>query len=145
MLNESRIDLYDHLYNLFHGTVTNNVYAMSEPQELTTSDKKDGFIVTHVGNLYDASEFSGEAYGEVRCFIEAFVPPISRGRLNYDMYKEFENRITAVIKNAAKDTESEYFIQEESVLSVEAEEVSNADNMFFTFIKSFIVIINKDS
>ena len=35
MFNESRIDIYDYLYSLVHGVVTNNVYRMGEPTETT--------------------------------------------------------------------------------------------------------------
>lgn len=143
MFNESRIDIYDYLYNLFYDVVTTNVYSMREPQELTASDTNDGFIVIIVGNLNDASEFTRETYGWVRCFVEAFVPPTTRGRLDYDKYSEFEQSINDVIHNAAQDTSGAYQIQEDSVLSMDSEETSNANNSYFTFIKSFIVNINE--
>lgn len=144
MVNESRIGIYNYLYDLFYDVVTKNVYSMNEPQELTDSDVKNGFIVIRVGDLLDESEFSGKAYGEVRCFVEGYVPPISRGRLNYDKYQAMENGINGVINNAtSSDTHGDYSIQEGSVLSYDADETSNANNQFFLFIKSFIVVIDK--
>ena len=142
MYNPSRIDIYDYLYNLFYDVVTKNVYSMREPQELTKSDTEDGFLVLSVGSLNDTSEFSGEAYGRVRCYVEAFVPPISRGRLDYDKYKLFEDSVTEVIKQeAAAGTNEIYNVEEDSILSSDIEETSNANNTYFVFIKSFIVDI----
>ena len=45
MVNKSRSDIYDYLYKLFHGTVTENVYMIGEPQELESTDRADGFLV----------------------------------------------------------------------------------------------------
>ena len=142
MVNESRIDIYDYLYNLFYDVVTKNVYSMEPPQELTQSDTQDGFIVLHVGDLNDESEFAHQTYGWARCFVEAFIPPISRGRLDYDKYREFEDAITDVIHLASDEVIDGYSVQEGSVLSMDGSETTNANNSYFTFIKSFIVNIN---
>lgn len=142
MVNESRIDIYDYLYNLFYDVVTKNVYSMETPQELTQSDTQDGFIVLHVGDLNDESEFAHQTYGWARCFVEAFIPPISRGRLDYDKYREFEDAITEVIHLASDEVIDGYSVQEGSVLSMDGSETTNANNSYFTFIKSFIVNIN---
>lgn len=142
MLNESRIDIYDYLYNLFFGVVTKNVYSMNEPQELTESDVTDGFIVIRVGDIYDESEFGGDAYGWVRCYVEAYVPPISRGRLDYEKYKVFEDKINEVIHSASADTQGAYHVFAEPVLSSDMSETRNADNMYFNFIKSFRVYLD---
>jgi len=144
MLNESRIDIYDYLYNLFYGVVTKNVYSMSEPQELTKSDTTDGFIVIRVGDLHDESEFSGNAYGWARCYVQAFIPPISRGRLDYQKYKKYEDDINAVINLACESHEGDYQVQEGSILSMDGDEASTANNTYFTFIKSFIVNISQE-
>lgn len=142
MVNESRIDIYDYLYNLFYDVVTKNVYSMEVPQELTQSDTQDGFIVLHVGDLNDESEFAHHTYGWARCFVEAYMPPISRGRLDYDKYREFEDAITEVIHLASDEVIDGYSVQEGSVLSMDGSETTNANNSYFTFIKSFIVNIN---
>ena len=61
MFNDSRIDIYDYLYDLVvDNEVTENVYLVSEPQDLTTSDKKDGFVVIRVGGINDQSQFDRE-------------------------------------------------------------------------------------
>lgn len=142
MFNQSRIDIYDYLYNLFFNVVTKNVYAIREPQELIKSDTDNGFIVIRVGDIIDEGEFNGESYAYARCYIEAFIPPISRGRLDYDKYHLFEDSITEVIKQEAQSGTSEiYSIDEDSVLSSDIDEISNANNSYFLFVKSFVVNI----
>lgn len=143
MFNESRTDIYDYLYDLLHGVVTDNVYEKREPQDLTESDAKDGFLVIHVGEFYDAGEFHGETYGWTRCYIEAFIPPISRGRMNREVFKSFEDAINQVIKTEAQRKDGTYTILEDSLLSMDADETYNANNQFFTFVKSFIVNVDK--
>lgn len=145
MLDKSRIKIYDYLYNLLYDVVTKNVYSMNPPQELIDSDVKDGFIVINVGEINDASEFSCEAYGWARCYITAYVPPITRGRLDYTKYEVFEDAINAVIDNATKENGGTYHVEEGSVLSMDDDESSNANNQFFIFIKSFVVNINKET
>jgi hypothetical protein len=143
MLNESRIDIYDYLYNLLFGVVSENVYDMRVPQELTESDTTDGFIVIHVGDIIDNSEFDGEAYGHVRCYIEAFVPQISRGRVDHDIYTVMENGINNIITDQSKNSNGTYYIEKDWVVSSDLDDSSNAGNAYFTFIKSFIVVIDK--
>lgn len=143
MVNESRIDIYDYLYNLLFGVVSENVYYMRVPQELEESDVKDGFVVINVGNLVDESEFSGESYGRVRCYIEAYIPQISRGRVDHDIYAVMENSINNVVDEQSKVDDGTYYIDKGSVLTSDDAEVSNAGNAYFTFIKSFVVVINK--
>ena len=145
MVNKSRSDIYDYLYNLFYGTVTENVYMMGEPQELESTDRADGFLVIHVGDIIDDSEFDYNAYGWVRCFIEAYIPPISRGRLDVDKYRAFEDAINLSIDAAIESTTDDdtYYIEADSVLSEDADDTGNANNAFFVFIKSFIVVIDK--
>lgn len=144
MLDEKRIDIYDYLYNLFYDVVTKNVYSMNEPQELTKSDTQDGFLVIRAGTINDLSEFKGEAYSMTRVYIEAYVPPIGRGRLDYQKYKEYEDAISDVIEAAKSDNNGTYFIQEGSELSMDATETTNANNLFFVHTKSFIVMTNDE-
>ena len=142
MIDGSRIGIYNYLYNLLYGVVSNNVYQMREPQELTQSDVADGFVVIRVGEINDASEFIGETYAWARCYIEVFVPPMSRGRLNHAKYSEFESAINSIIQSEAQKSDGAYSIQESNVLSVDDMELGNANNGYHTFIKSFLVIIN---
>ena len=142
MFNESRIGIYDYLYNLFYNVVTKNVYSMREPQELTQSDTTDGFIVIRVGDLNDESEFSRQTYAWARCYVQAYVPPITRGRLDFDKFNAFEDAINQVVVNASKANDEHYHVQEGSVLSMDGEETNNANNTYFTFVKSFIVNID---
>ncbi len=143
MLKESRIAVYDYLYNLFYNVVTKNVYPMYEPQELTKSDTENGFLVIHVGDITDASEFTCQAYGWVRCYVEAFVPPMSRGRLDKAKYGAFEDSINNVISDEIENGDDDtYSIEQGSLISADADETSNANNAYFTFIRSFVVNID---
>lgn len=145
MVNESRIDIYDYLYNLLFGVVSENVYDMQVPSELTESDTKNGFLVIHVGSIVDESEFDRQAYGRVRCYIEAFVPPISRGRMNHDIYAMFENSINDIINEQSENRDGGYYIEKDSLISADDIEGSDDSNMYFSFIKSFIVVIDNQS
>lgn len=142
-MNESRMAIYNYVYGLLYNTVTRNVYSMNEPQELTESDTKDGFIVVRVGDINDESEFNCEAYGWVRVFIEAYIPPISRGRLDKAKYKTFEDGINDVINAEIENGTSEnYSIQSDGVLSMDGNTDTNANNAYYLYVKSFIVTIN---
>ena len=143
MVNESRIDIYDYLYNLLFGVVSENVYDMRVPTELTESDTTDGFLVIHVGSIVDESEFDGQAYGRVRCFIEAFIPSVSRGRMNHDIYAMFENSINQIIKEQSETGDGEYYVEKDSLISADDIEGNDDNNSYFSFIKSFIVVIDK--
>lgn len=143
MINESRIDIYNYLYNLLYGVVSDNVYYMRAPQELLEPDTTDGFLVIHVGSIMDESEFDGHAYGSVRCFIEAFVPQMSRGRVDHDIYAVMESAINEVIKNQMDVRDGQYYIQSDSIISTDSSEASDANNSYYTFIKSFIVVIEE--
>ena len=143
MMNESRMAIYNYVYGLLYNTVTRNVYSMNEPQELTESDTKDGFIVIRVGDINDESEFHCSAYGWVRVFIEAYIPPISRGRLDKAKYKTFEDGINDVINAEIENGTSEnYSIQSDGVLSMDGNTDTNANNAYYLYVKSFIVTIN---
>lgn len=141
MIDQSRIDIYDYLYGIFYDVVTKNVYSIGEPQELTKSDVTNGFIVIRVGDLYDESEFSRQAYATVRCFVTAYIPPTSRGRLDYDKYTQFETDINDAIVTASQDSGYKYHVEQGSILSTDGYAYSNANNTYYTFIKSFIINI----
>lgn len=139
MFSEIRTDIYDYLYNLFYDVVTKNVYSMSEPQELTKSDTTDGFIVIRVGDTIDESEFALETYGSVRVFIWAYVPPKSRGRLDKEKYRAMETSIDNVVRQAMENPNEHYYISDANALSMDMTTTSNANNLFYIFVKSFIV------
>jgi hypothetical protein len=142
MFNESRIDIYDYIYGLVYGVVTNNVYRMGEPVETTESDTTNGFVVINVGNMNDDSEFSCDAYGWVRCAIMAFVPKKSRGRLNKTLYKSFETSINQVVKNAMLAKDASYYISGDNVLSMDSDEITQKGNQYHVYIKSFVVVVD---
>lgn len=143
MINESRMDIYNYVYGLLYGVVSYNVYSMNEPQELTDSDTQNGFIVIRVGDLLDSSEFRCEAYAHVRVFVEAYIPPISRGRLDKAKYKTFEDAInTAINSEIDNGTNVHYSIESDGILSMDSNKDTNANNAYYMFVKSFIVTIN---
>lgn len=145
MINESRHNLMEYLYNLLYDRVSKNVYLLGVPTELTASDKKDGFVVIRVGSINDASEFSRQAYGWARCYVEAYIPTLSRGRYNKAKYVEWENALNEVINEKAETPDSDtYTIELDSVLNYDDDDDSNSDNRFFLFVKSFVVTINSD-
>lgn len=143
MFNDSRIDIYDYLYDLVvDNEVTENVYLVSEPQDLTTSDKKDGFVVIRVGGINDQSQFDRETYGWTRVYVSAYVPSTSRGRLDYEKYKAMEDKLTnAIDTTEAQGAVNGYAIVKNSTLSMDGATMSTANNLFYTFVKSFRVLI----
>ena len=145
MVNESRNDLNDYLYGLFYGTVSNNVYPKDVPTELTSSDTSDGFIVVRAGGINDIGEFRNETSGTVRCYIEVYVPVISRGRYNRALYKQFEGAVNEVINNEIANPSSDvYTILSDGILSFDDDEHANADNRYMLFIKSFVVMVDAE-
>lgn len=144
MITDLRTDIYDFVYSMFYNVVTQNVYSMNPPQELTEDDFKNGFLVISVGDLYDESEFSGKAYAWARVFVEAYIPPKSRGRLNKNKYIAFDKSLTSVITNYDEQHESVGFsIDLESVLSTDGYYSTNED-LYQVLVKSFIVYVNDD-
>ena len=143
MFNDSRIDIYDYLYDLVvDNEVTENVYLVSEPQDLTTSDKKDGFVVIRVGGINDQSQFDRETYGWTRVYVSAYVPSTSRGRLDYEKYKAMEDKLKSAIETAENSgIVNGYAVLKNSTLSMDGATMSTANNLFYTFVKSFRVLI----
>ncbi len=142
MVEESRIAIYDYLKPLFTG-VSENVYTMRVPTENTADDTKNGFIVIEVGSIRDESEFDLQAFGWVRCYVTAYVPQKTRGRLDKDKYAAFEDGINTAIRSEINTPTSDtYAIQADSILSMDDDEDSNKGNQYNVFVKSFIVTID---
>lgn len=142
MFNESRIDLYDYISGIF-SDVSENIYKMKIPQELTESDTTEGFIVVYLGDIYDDSEFLKEAYGDVRVVVSAYIPLKSRGRLNKELYKAFESGINEALDNEISNGNSErYTIQDDGILSMDDIEDNNANNSYSVYTKTFVVTVH---
>jgi len=142
MFNESRIDLYDYISGIFN-SVSENIYKMKIPQELTESDTTDGFIVVYLGDIYDDSEFLKEAYGDVRVVVSAYIPLKSRGRLNKELYKAFESGINDALDNEILNGNDEHYtIQDDGILSMDDIEDNNANNSYSVYTKTFIITIH---
>lgn len=116
---------------------------MGEPSETTQDEADNGFVVTQVGDINDESEFDGDAYAWARCYIYAYVPKISRGRLNKKMYRKYEDAILDVIKNAEKHQDSKYYIMPETTISMDENHNTQKGNQYSIFAKSFVVVIDK--
>lgn len=143
MFNESRIDIYNFLYGLFYDTVTRNVYRMGEPTENSESDTTDGFLVIQVGVMNDDSEFDGDAYGWARCYVTAYIPKRSKGRLDTEKYKTFEDGINTIVKLASESRNADYYVLKGSELSVDDVETTQKGNQYHIYRKSFVVVIDK--
>ena len=144
MLNESRKAVYDYISGLVSGVVTNNVHRLEVPTELTESELRNGFIVIRIGELNDESEFRDSAYGWARCYIDAYIPLRSRGRFNGDAYGTFEDAIYMALRNATlTDSESTYWVMEDSFISYDYAESNINGNSFHVMTKSFIVNIDE--
>lgn len=145
MIDNSRMKIYDFLYTMFYDVVSKNVYKMERPQELTQEDIESGFIVVRVGSVNDASEFVGSAYIWSRVYVEAYIPPKSRGRLDKNKYNALENSIEAVIRNwYDKVSDTGFSIDEDSLISTDDFLSTNKDNSFHVFVQSFVVYKNDD-
>ena len=140
-MNDSRIDLYDYICDILKD-VSNNIYSMKIPEELTESDAEEGFIVVRVADMYDDSEFYKQAFGDVRVFVNAYVPLKSRGRLNKNLYNSLASEIDSVVSNEITNGSNEEFtILSDGVLSIDDIENTNANNTYAVYIKSFLVAI----
>ena len=142
MYEESRLEIYNYVESLLT-EVSENVYPMHKPEELTDSDTEDGFIVINVDEINDASEFKRSAFGWASVYVSCYVPHMSRGRLDKDKYEQFESGVNDAIDAATEDNTGSYWIDDGSVLSMDDNDDSNADNAYSMFIKSFIVFINE--
>lgn len=145
MYSDSRKAIYDYLYNMLYHVVTDNVYDMKKPTELTASDVKDGFVVTNIGDFVDESEFKRQTYGWCRVYITAFIPLMSRGRLNSELYEAYETSINRVIDEGVQAINPHYSIIEDSLISMDDVDDENPNNQFATFTKSFVVTIDGDN
>lgn len=146
MVNESRNDLNDYLYGLFYNSVSKNVYPKDVPTELTPSDTHDGFIVLRASSINDIGEFRKETSATVRCYVEVYVPVISRGRYNRVLYKQYEDAVNSVIDaEIANPSNGTYTILDEGLLSYDDDEHSDGDNRYMLFIKSFLVLIDEEA
>lgn len=146
MVTDTRIDIYDFVYNMVYGVVTKNVYSVSPPQELTESDTKDGFIVITAGQVNDESEFLGKAYGWVRVYIEAYIPTRLRGRADKRKIANYERLLNSVINQWNDKTSDDGFsIDVDTIISDDDVVANNKDNVYHVLVKSFVVYKNDSS
>lgn len=142
MVSKNRADIYEYLYGVFSNAMTNNVYFVNAPQDLTDKDANDGFVVLRVGEIRDESEFSRSAFARARCYAYAYTRANKRGKLDFPTYKSLETSVEQTIQNAANKGGA-ISILNDTVISMDTAEFSNADNPFFVFAKSFVVSISE--
>ena len=143
MLDESRIDVYDYIYELLSNSIEEGIYLMNVPKELTEDDVKDGFIVLNIHEIADNSEFDRQTYAGVRCFIQAYVPTKSRGRVDEAKYKSFESSIDEIIYNEIDNgSNDKYTILSDGIISGDDVINTSQGNTFYIYTKSFIVVID---
>lgn len=116
---------------------------MGEPTENSESDTTDGFLVIQVGVMNDDSEFDGDAYGWARCYVTAYIPKRSKGRLDTEKYKTFEDGINTIVKLASESRNADYYVLKGSELSVDDVETTQKGNQYHIYRKSFVVVIDK--
>ena len=145
MYNDSRKAIYDYLYDMLYNAVSKNVYDMFKPLELTNDDTTNGFVVTNVGEFNDASEFHCQTYGWARCYVTAYIPLMSRGRVDSELYGEFEANINRVINEGIQAINPHFTIIEDSIISMDDIDDENPNNQFATFTKSFVVTVDGDN
>lgn len=141
MVNESRIAIYDYLSGMMKA-VTPRVYSMAEPEVNTEADVDEGFLVVRVGTLNDDSEFSGNAYMWARCYVTAYVPKKTNGRLDKERYKTYEDGVNDVIRRATATKEGTYYILPDSTVSMDDDESAQKGNQYHVFTKSFVVVVD---
>lgn len=144
MFDSSRMAIYEYLCSVL-ADVTSNIHPMHKPKELSQDEVKNGFIVIKLDDINDESEFSKETYGWVSVAIEAYVPTKKRGRLNSQLFDTFESAIDSAIESAIESRNTNYGINERTILSKDFLEDDNANNVYSVYVKTFVLTIENNS
>lgn len=136
MVNVNNADIYTHLYGLFNGTVSSQIFFGNIPTTLTTAEAAD-FLVIKIGVPKDNSEFGGE-YGYVRVFIETYFKSKDRGRLDLPKYRTLRTNVNNVLVAECENINSAYPIRKNSIL---CDDDFLAANNYHYFITSFRLLI----
>lgn len=140
-LDARRMPIYQYVHSLFNKKVTNSIFPIEIPTGLDEKEKSKGFMVVKLGSIRDRSEFDLNAYATVRVTLEMYIPPKTRGRVNDTAFSEAEDKITSIIEKEIETPTGNYSISSDGILSSDTIYNSN-DNMFFVYLKSFVININ---
>lgn len=141
MIDARRAPIYKYITALFEGKVTDYVYLMSVPTNLTDEVAAGGFMVINVGDIQDRSEMMLSNYAQTRVIVQMYVSPKNRGRIDYEQYEEYEKMISDILIEESKKRGDKYIIDMDSLLSTDAVYNNDGNNVFFQYIISFIVKI----
>ena len=136
MVNVNNADIYTHLYGLFNGTVSNQIYFGSIPTTLGTTDSSD-FLVIKIGVPKDNSEFGGE-YGYVRVYVETYFKSKDRGRMDLPKYRTLRTNINNVLVTECGNRNSTYPIRKNSILCDDDFLTANSYHYFTTSFRLLI-------
>lgn len=140
MIDARRSPLYDYVYSLFHGRVTDYIYPIEMPSNLTEEDA-NGFMVIRMADVRDRSEFKLKAYAEVRVTIEMYTKAKDRGRLDKPQYEKYEDLITQVLNEEDAKSNPNYEIDMDSILSTDDIYNDDKNNIFYIYFVSFVIKI----
>lgn len=141
-MNTDRVGIYTQIVALFANTDIKYFYPIEKPISLTANAKKQGFMVIRAGNIDDNSEFSENAYAEMRIQLEMYIPTKSNGIVDGSLFSKYQSLIDTTIKEAVNNEDSGLNIIPDDMLNADDFDNSNADNPFSIYIKSFLILIN---
>lgn len=140
MIDAKRGPLYDYVYSLFYGTVTDYIYPIEMPSNLTEEDA-NGFMVIRMADVRDRGEFKLKAFADVRVTVEMYTKAKDRGRLDKTQYDKYEKLITKVLEAEDGKNHPNYQIDMDSILSTDDIYNDDKNNIFYIYFVSFIVKI----
>lgn len=140
MIDARRMPIYRYVQSLFEGKVTDYVYPMGIPTNLTDEIANGGFMVINVGDIQDRSEMMLSCYAQTRVMISMYITPKSRGRLDPSLYEDYEKKISETLIEESHKRGGKYIVDMDSLLSTDAD-YNNAGNVFFEYMISFVVKI----
>lgn len=142
-IDARRTPIYKYIHSLFNGKVTDYIYPMGIPTNLTEEAQAGGFMVINVGDIQDRSEMTLSNYAQTRVTVQMYVTPKGRGRIDTELYEEYETKIFDILAVEAEKRGEKYIIDLDSILSTDDVYNKDGNNVFFLYIASFVIKIIK--
>lgn len=142
-IDARRTPIYKYVYSLFNGKVTDYIYPMGIPTNLTEEAQAGGFMVINVGDIQDRSEMTLSNYAQTRVTVQMYVTPKGRGRIDTELYEEYETKIFDILAAESEKRGEKYIIDLDSILSTDDVYNKDGNNVFFLYIASFVLKIIK--
>jgi hypothetical protein len=139
-IDARRMPIYQYVYSLFIDKVTKYIYPMEMPTKLEEEINAGGFMVIRLGEIKDKSQFNLNALASVRVTVEMYIPPKTRGRLDTTLLEKYETSISDIVNAEVEKAGEKYDISTDGILSTD-DIYNESDNLFFMYIKSFMVLI----